>query len=129
MANGVQAGKQGHKPGQNGALGAGHTIIVTPVTSPETKSLNNGNNGLNNLQTQPKAENGANKGALSIKQNIRYAVNYRSAENILFKEHFVCFTECVILLTSGPWRAAAAPPQQRPWRAATTAAGRRWVSK
>lgn len=75
MANGVQAGKQGHKPGQNGALGAGHTIIVTPVTSPETKNINNGNNGVNKLQTS--GEKGANKEALSIKQNIRYAVNYR----------------------------------------------------
>ena len=75
MANGVQAGKQGQKPGQNGALGAGHTIIVTPVTSPETKNINNGNNGVNKLQTS--GEKGANKEALSIKQNIRYAVNYR----------------------------------------------------
>ena len=53
---------------------------MTPVTSPEIKNLNNGNNGVTKLQNsgpKPQAENGANKGALSIKQNIRYAVNYR----------------------------------------------------
>ena len=65
---------------QNGGPGAGHTIIVTPVTSPENKSPNNGNNGVVKLQTsgpQNSTESGASKGALSIKQNIRYAVNYR----------------------------------------------------
>ena len=64
--------QQGHKTGQNGGLGAGHTIIVTPVTSPETKSSSNGV-----IKLQTPGESGASKGALSIKQNIRYAVNYR----------------------------------------------------
>ena len=62
--------QQGHKTGQNGGLGAGHTIIVTPVTSPETKSSSN-------KAIKMMGESGASKGALSIKQNIRYAVNYR----------------------------------------------------
>ena len=53
----------------------GHTIIVTPVTSPETKSSSNG--VISSSGPPAPAESGACRGALSIKQNIRYAVNYR----------------------------------------------------
>ena len=76
VANGVRGG-QGNKAGQNGGQGVGHTIIVTPVTSPETKSSSNGVIQLQTSGPPAPVESGASRGALSIKQNIRYAVNYR----------------------------------------------------
>ena len=86
VANGVA----GTKGGQNGVLGAGHTIIVTPVTSPDNKNCN----GVVKLQPSPHppSESGsqaaAGRGALNIKQNIRYAVNYRWQRCRVFRNKF-----------------------------------------
>ena len=60
-----------------------HTIIVTPVSSPSTKS--NGYTNLNNgAPVRPTDNSEAGKNRINIRQNItaRYAVNYRLAKQL-----------------------------------------------
>ena len=60
-----------------------HRIIVTPVSSPSTKS--NGYRNLNNgASVRPPDNSEAGKNRINIRQNItaRYAVNYRLAKQL-----------------------------------------------
>ena len=60
-----------------------HRIIVTPVSSPSTKS--NGYTNLNNgAPVRPTDNSEAGKNRINIRQNItaRYAVNYRLAKQL-----------------------------------------------
>ena len=69
-------GHHGH-PSTNGHTSStnGHTIIVTPVTSPhQAASASSG------------AAAGRGGSSLHIKQNIRYAVNYRSVSSQLARD-------------------------------------------
>ena len=60
------------------------TIIVTPVSSPSTKS--NGYTNLNNgAHVRPADNSEVGKNRINIRQNItaRYAVNYRLAKQVI----------------------------------------------